>query len=55
MAVVHNPMAVNPIPKHFLPAHAEYIAIDQGNSYQLDRHDGLLSCVQQATVAENQS
>jgi hypothetical protein len=42
MVVVHNPGAVNPIPEKFLPAHSEYIAIDQGDSYLLERHDGRL-------------
>lgn len=36
--VVHNPLAVNPIPIGFLPADAEYVATPEGDEYILERH-----------------
>ena len=39
MVVVHNPNATNPIPKNLIPAQSEYVALDKGDHYQLDRHD----------------
>jgi type I restriction enzyme S subunit len=45
MAIVHNPLASNPLPKHFLPAGAEYAAVDCGNHLELhtDRRLGTES------------
>jgi hypothetical protein len=43
MIVVHNPSANNPIVEGFLPAYAEYIAIDQGNEYLLECRSGRLA------------
>jgi hypothetical protein len=42
MAVIHNPIAVNPIPPGLLPAHDEFIATPDGNEYVLERRDGRL-------------
>jgi type I restriction enzyme S subunit len=43
MAVVHNPGARNPIPERLLPAQSEYVAIDQGADYLLEKRDGRLN------------
>lgn len=43
MAVVHNPLARNPIPERLLPAQSEYVAIDQGSEYLLETRAGRLS------------
>lgn len=43
MAVVHNPIAANPIPAGLLPAHDEFVATPDGNDeYLLERRDGRL-------------
>lgn len=42
MAIVHNPNAINPLPKNYLPAQSEYIAKDRGGHYELNRYSGLL-------------
>jgi type I restriction enzyme S subunit len=39
-ALVHNPHATNPIPGNLVPAASEYLAIDCGDYFQLERHDG---------------
>jgi type I restriction enzyme S subunit len=43
-AVVHNPMAFNPLPKRFLPAGAEYFAVDCGDHFELhtDKRDAAV-------------
>lgn len=38
MVVVHNPHAINPIPRNFLPAHSEYVAVEEADHYQLSRY-----------------
>lgn len=38
MVVVHNPNAVNPILRGFLPSEAEYIARKDGEDYVLEKH-----------------
>ena len=42
MAVVYNPLAINPIEPGLLPAQSDYVAIDQGAEYLLERRDGRL-------------
>ena len=42
MAVIHNPIAANPIPPGLLPAHDEFIATPDGDEYVLERQDGRL-------------
>ncbi|MBB6469476.1 type I restriction enzyme S subunit [Aminobacter lissarensis] len=48
MAVVHNPLATNPIPTGLLPAQVEYRAVDKGDHFQLGHLDGRLAEVRQA-------
>lgn len=43
MAVVHNPLAKNPVPERWLPAQSEYVAIDQRADYLLRRRVGRLA------------
>ena len=43
MAVVHNPLAANPIPSNFLPAFSDYVAIKDGeDGYELEHRPGSL-------------
>jgi hypothetical protein len=42
MVAVHNPNALNRVPLGVLPAHAEYVAIDEGDAYRVTRHSGKL-------------
>lgn len=43
-AVVHNPSAINALPRLLLPAQNEYVAIDQGtDAYLLERRPGRLA------------
>lgn len=43
LAVVHNPLAVNPLPVNLLPAWSEYVATAvQNDEYRLDKQDGRL-------------
>lgn len=43
LAIVHNPLAKNPLPVHLLPAWSEYVATAlDGDEYQLDRQHGRL-------------
>ena len=42
MAVIHNPIAANPIPSGLLPAYDEFIATPDGDEYVLERRDGQL-------------
>lgn len=44
MAVVHNPIAINPIPQQFLPATWEYVPVPSGkDKCRLDKRQGRLS------------
>jgi hypothetical protein len=43
MVVVHNPTALNPLPVDLLPAFSEYVAISNGDYYQLERRKGRLA------------
>jgi hypothetical protein len=44
LAVIHNPLAKNPIPLCVLPAYSEYVANDDGaNSYILENKPGRLT------------
>jgi hypothetical protein len=43
MAVVHNPLAANPLGRTVLPAQSEYVAVDCGANFELTRHDGRLA------------
>ncbi len=43
MTLVHNPNTPNPIAQNILPAHSEYVAVDEGDHYALTHHAGLLS------------
>jgi hypothetical protein len=43
MVVVHNPAALNPLPADLLPAFSEYVAISNGDYYQLERRKGRLT------------
>jgi hypothetical protein len=42
MAVIHNPIAANPIPAGLLPAQDEFIATPDGDECVLERRDGRL-------------
>ena len=43
MAIVHNPLATNPLPVNLLPAWSEYVATAvQNDEYRLDKQDGRL-------------
>ncbi|MFT3800972.1 MAG: hypothetical protein QM766_07085 [Burkholderiaceae bacterium] len=35
MIVVHNPLATNPVPVGFLPAEADYVAVERGDHFEL--------------------
>jgi hypothetical protein len=43
MAVVHNPLATNPLSRNVLPAQSEYVAVDRGADFELTRHDGRIA------------
>jgi hypothetical protein len=44
LAVVHNPLALNPIPVHLLPVWSEYMTTElDGNELRLDRRPGSLA------------
>jgi type I restriction enzyme S subunit len=44
LAIIHNPLATNPLPVNLLPAWSEYVATAvQIDQYQLDRQDGRLA------------
>ena len=42
-AIIHNPNAVNPLPEGLLPAVWEYVAVDIGDGYELERRPGRLN------------
>lgn len=42
MAVVHNPLATNPVPCGLLPAYSEFVAVDNGDYYALSEKKGRL-------------
>ncbi len=43
MAVVHNPLATNPVARNVLPAQSEYVGVDCGADFELTRHDGRIA------------
>ena len=43
MEVIHNPLALNRLPRNLLPAQFEHVAYGEDNHYVLERHPGLLS------------